>query len=43
MRDIVFQGDDRYDFDNANPFAGDDEEQEVASVGYRSVRLHKAF
>ncbi len=36
---FFLQGEDRYDFDNPNPFAGDEEEQEVASVGYRSVNI----
>lgn len=31
----VLKGEDRYDFDEKNPFAAEDEEGDIASVGYR--------
>ena len=35
------QKDDRYDFQEANPFVQEDEEVEVASVGYRYKYQHQ--
>ena len=32
-----FQGEDKYKFENKNPFVQNEEETEVASVGYRYV------
>ena len=31
----MFQNEDKYEFEEANPFVQPDEEGEVASVGYR--------